>query len=33
LPVAALASLAGKTLLADWPNLTNDIYPIIVVEH
>jgi uncharacterized protein (TIGR02118 family) len=30
---AALASPEGKTLLADLPNLTNDIYPIIAVEH
>jgi uncharacterized protein (TIGR02118 family) len=31
--VAALASPEGKALLADLPNLTNDIYPIIAVEH
>ena len=30
---AALASPEGKTLLADLPNLTTDIYPIIAVEH
>jgi len=30
---AALKSPEGKTLLADLPNLTNDIYPIIAVEH
>lgn len=30
---AALASPEGRTLLADLPNLTNDIYPIIAVEH
>lgn len=33
--VAALESPAGKTLLADLPNLTdvNDMNPIIAVEH
>ena len=30
---AALNSPEGKTLLADLPNLTNDISPIIAVEH
>jgi uncharacterized protein (TIGR02118 family) len=30
---AALASPEGGTLMADLPNLTNDIAPIIAVEH
>jgi uncharacterized protein (TIGR02118 family) len=30
---AAMASSEGKTLLADLPNLTNDISPIIAIEH
>lgn len=31
--VASLGSPEGKTLLADLPNFTSEIFPIVAVEH